>query len=88
MCDCPERHHDGATYYASVISGTRVGLLAGPFADHAEALAILPRAKEAAEGVDPRAFWYAFGTLARLDGYDKPGVLNDLLGIGRKEGQA
>jgi len=49
-------------YYTSVIDGDRKGLLTGPFATHAEALADVPRAKQLAEKADRWAAFYAFGT--------------------------
>lgn len=87
FCDCGERllHEHGAAFYASVYDSEgkkgkgRVGLLAGPFSTHAEALRWVEPARKKAEAVNDRAIWYAFGTLAMKDGYCKPGTLNDLL---------
>lgn len=72
-------------YFVSCIDGRRVALLAGPFVnDHARALSMVEPARTAAELADPRAIWYAFGTV-RLDAdhprADRPGVLNAALGI-------
>lgn len=84
---CTETHHPNGHYYASVFDrrsndgNGRVALLAGPFPTHYQALDILPAAKAEAERVDPRATWYAFGTLCMKDGYNKPGSLNDRLGL-------
>jgi hypothetical protein len=77
---CTEKHA-GGNYYVSVVDGTRVGLLAGPFALHRIALEWVEKAKAKAEEVNSRAFWYAYGTVSMKDGYCKPGILNDLLGI-------
>jgi len=68
-------------YYVSVKDGQRVGLLAGPFKTHAEALAMADRAKAKANEVNPWSAFMAFGTLRMKDDYDKPGVLNALLGL-------
>ena len=77
---CTEKHA-GGNYYVSVVDGSRVGLLAGPFPLHRIALEWVDRAKAKAEEVNSRAFWYAYGTVSMKDGYNKPGVLNELLGI-------
>lgn len=53
-------------------------LLAGPYAEHKDALADVDMARKIAEELDRRAIWYAFGTARMKDGYDKPGILNDL----------
>ena len=69
-------------YYVSVIDGRRWLLLYGPFDTHAAALAAVEMVRRLAVDVDPRAWFYAFGT-ARLDpdgpGPVPPGVLNSLL---------
>lgn len=92
-CTCGETHHDGANYYVSVVRDTAKGphsdyrLLAGPFTDHAEALAWVDRARELAlarYNPDGRAHWYAYGTVAMAAGYTKPGMLNDQLGLDRR----
>lgn len=66
-------------FYVSVIDGARHGFLAGPFQTHDEALAKVDAARAAANEVDPRAWFYAYGTAKAPDGYDRPGVLNDKL---------
>ena len=78
----PEQSPDPrpGAYYCTVLDNSRVGFLAGPFATHQEALDTVPAAKAAAESVNNRAFWYAYGTV-RLDNPIGPGVLNDILGI-------
>jgi hypothetical protein len=56
--------------------------LAGPFTQHAAALAWLGRAKAAAIAVDRRAIWYTFGTCRLRDDVRAPaGVLNAHLGV-------
>jgi hypothetical protein len=64
-------------YYVSVIDGSRKGLVSGPYETHGEALQAVERVRRAAEKVDPRAVWYAFGT-ARCEHYSQPGVLGKL----------
>jgi hypothetical protein len=68
------------TYYVSVVRPEKPNdprLLAGPYTTHAEALAALPDAKSIALDLDYRSAFYAFGTL-RIEGYVKPGILNQL----------
>ena len=78
-CGADFFHEHGAAFYCSVQDGPRVGLLVGPLTTHAEALRLLPESKRQAELANENAVWFAFGTLARKDGYRKPGVLNDLV---------
>lgn len=69
-------------YYVTAINGKSTAWLAGPFRDgHRAALNMVAAAKKIAQEVDPRAFWYAYGT-ARTDySYDRAGVLNERLGL-------
>ena len=86
-CPCTERHHLHAVYYVSVVRDTAAGpssdyrLLAGPFSTHQEALAWVDRAKAVAATLDPKAHWYGYGTVAMAPGYQKPGILNESLGM-------
>jgi hypothetical protein len=69
-------------YYVSVVDGPRMGLLAGPFPnDHEAALAMVERAREAAQKADPWSHFYAFGTVRMAPDYTKPGRLNRELGL-------
>jgi hypothetical protein len=68
-------------YYVSIIRDGRVGLLAGPFRKHADALAMVDQARTEAEKADPRAAFDSFGTVRLADDYTKPGVLNARLGL-------
>lgn len=70
-------------YYVSVVDGARVGRLVGPFEnDHAGALAMVDKARAKAQELDPRACWYAFGTVrVDLDVPPKAGVLNSYFGM-------
>lgn len=67
-------------FYVSVVDGKRVGLLAGPFATHKQALDLVDKAKEKAEEIDPFACFYAFGTLSLATG-KREGVFNKALDI-------
>lgn len=71
----------GTNYYVSTIDGSRYALLAGPFATHSEACKWVDRVRDEACRVDPRAWFYAFGTTAMRPEYRKPGILNDRLDL-------
>ena len=78
MTDQPPDDRPG-NYYVTAIDGERHAFLLGPYQDdHATALAMVDEARRIAQELDPRAFWYAYGT-ARVTGYAKPGILNDHL---------
>ena len=77
-CSC-RFNPPGTNYYVSTIDGSRFALLAGPFDNHAEACGWIDRARDEACRLDPRAWFYAFGTTAMTPEYRKPGILNDLL---------
>jgi hypothetical protein len=64
-------------FYVSCIDGHRKALVSGPYASHAEALDAVQRVQRAAEKIDPRAIWYAWGT-SGSETYDKPGALGKL----------
>jgi hypothetical protein len=81
-CHCGELHHQNARYYVTVRRDSGDSrALAGPFAEHDEALAYVEPTIRVANDRDPRAAWYAFGTAAIKYGYDKPGMLNADLGL-------
>lgn len=64
-------------YYVTVYDGGRWGRLLGPFVnDHALALRMVDAARALAEELDPRAFWYSFGTARWESTVAAPGVLN------------
>lgn len=67
-------------YYVTMIRGTRVAWLLGPFPTHAEALALVNRARSMASKIDPRSDFDAFGTssLPRFES-GRRGVLNKML---------
>ena len=71
----------GTNYYVSTIDGSRYALLAGPFETHVEACGWVDRARDEACRVDPRAWFYAFGTTAMKPEYRRPGILNDRLDL-------
>lgn len=84
--DCPCRFNPpGTNYYTSAIDGSRYALLAGPFETHPEACDWVDRARDEACRVDPRAWFYAFGTTAMKPTYRKPGILNDRLGLQKED---
>ena len=65
-------------YYISVIreSGFKdARLLSGPYPTHQEALDLVDKARSISERHDPRAVWYAFGTLRMKDAFTEPGIL-------------
>ena len=70
-------------YYVSCrLDDGRTVCLAGPFRDdHAAALALVDRAAIEADKLDPRAPWYSYGTLRTDYTYDRPGLLNQALGL-------
>ena len=69
-------------YYVTCIDGERHARLAGPFRDdHKAALDIVAAAKKIAEELDPKAVFYSFGTCRTDQDHDRPGVLNDRLGL-------
>lgn len=72
-------------YYVSVHDAGRTALLLGPFTnDHAGALAMVDKVREKAYEIDPKSWFYSFGT-CRLDGGDKvpirAGRLNQFFGL-------
>lgn len=67
-------------YYVSMVDGKRTALLLGPFKDnHQAALDKVDEGQKMAYDLDPRAPFYAFGTVRMPDDYTKPGVLNQRL---------
>lgn len=64
-------------YYVSVVRGENdLRLLRGPFVnDHAAALVAVMPSRFRAYDLDPRAQWYAFGTV-RLEEDGGPGILD------------
>lgn len=69
-------------YYVSVFDRqsndgwSRLGLLLGPFTDHAECLAQVAAARSKAHDACADAVWYSFGTVRMADNFTQPGVLN------------
>lgn len=66
-------------YYVTVIDAGRVGRLLGPFFnDHAAALAMVEPVRAKANELDPKSWFYAFGTCrVDADGPAPAGILND-----------
>lgn len=80
-CACGAEHPDGARYYVSVADAGRVGLLAGPFDSHPEALEQVEPARRVAGERNPWSHFYAFGTVAVLTDSPRAGLLNGELGL-------
>lgn len=55
------------SFYVTVKDGKRYGFLLGPYGTHREALANVARGRDLANGADPRAAFYAFGTASTTD---------------------
>lgn len=68
-------------YYVSVIDGKRHDLLAGPFLSHQEALDMVEPARALTTQLKPEAHFYGFGTCRTPEGVDRPGKLNERLGV-------
>ena len=68
------------SFYASVVDAGRLGLLAGPFTTHEEALAMVEPARRLACELNDWAWFYGFGTVRMKNGH-RPGVLNERLGL-------
>ncbi len=69
-------------YYVSARDAGRTALLAGPFVnDHAGALAMVDRAREAACEINGFAWFWAFGTVRVAQSHAVPGKLNAKLGL-------
>ena len=58
----PEPNRAPGAYYVSCIDGPRWALLLGPFVWHATALAWVPQVRELAYEVDPKSWFFGFGT--------------------------
>lgn len=69
-------------YYVSVIDGKRSAFLLGPFPTHQQALDMVEPVRAKGNELDPRAAFYAFGTV-RLpdDGIPIGGNLNSHFGM-------
>ena len=63
-------------FYVSIIDGPKWMPVYGPFKTHQEALENLPKAKAKGNEVDPKSFWYEWGTIKMSQEYSKPGILN------------
>lgn len=61
-------------YFVSVIDGTRIGYLLGPYPDHATALENVELGRQLAEVNDLFACFYAYGTCSAPTGLIKKTV--------------
>lgn len=71
-------------FYVSVISGSRSGLLAGPFNTKSQAEALVDVTRSAAKQINDSAHFYAYGTARAVAkaGRSLPvGRLNAMLGL-------
>lgn len=69
-------------YYVTIRRGDRYQCLAGPFRDdHAMALSLVDKARKLATDLEPRAVFDSFGTARLPSEYEKPGLLNEALGL-------
>lgn len=78
-CHCGETHYQAASYYVSIIDGSRHVLAVGPFTEHSEALAHVDAARRIVMeryNPDGRAHWYGYGTAVVHGGSARPGKLN------------
>ncbi len=64
-------------YYVSAIDGRKNYLMAGPYAQHADALEDVQRVREIADKADARAHFMAWGT-CRIEGSTQVGNMNKL----------
>jgi hypothetical protein len=67
---------DGSYYVSCVDSNGHLFLMAGPYQNHAEALANQNKALMIADNIDGRAWFMKWGTVRVKDGTRKPGRLN------------
>jgi len=65
----------GPYYVSSIRDGRKWALLSGPYATHAEALALVRKAAALCVDIDPWAAFDAFGTVRMAADYSKPGRL-------------
>lgn len=64
-------------FYVSAVDGTKNYLMAGPYAQHADALADVERARDIANNADGRAWFMSWGT-CRIEGCTLLGNMNKL----------
>lgn len=82
----PDDDNPRRKYYVTIArEGKGVSKLAGPFDTHDEAKAHVGRAREESYKIDPRTHFDSFGTAGVEADEHKPGVLNERLGIKRKQ---
>ena len=68
----PQIHTDKAFYYVSAIDGARRYLIAGPYNDHAKALARVDAVNSHACANDGRAHFMAWGTAGSDESFKTP----------------
>jgi hypothetical protein len=68
-------------YYVSVVDAGRLGLLAGPFRNHQDAINQVESCKELAYAANDWAWFYSYGTVKMAEDFTKPGLFNKELSI-------
>ena len=71
---------DNPCYYVSIIDGKKFNVVAGPFQEHQAALGMVDAARMIGSKVDPKSWFYGWGTVKMKDGH-RDGMLNSHLGI-------
>ena len=71
---------DAPCYYVSIIDGKKFNAVAGPFQTHQEALDQVEPARRVGAKVDPKSWFYGWGTVKMETGHTD-GMLNSHLGI-------
>jgi len=69
------------TAYDPGVGPSKFYLMVGPLPKHQDALDLVEPARAMAESLDPRAVWMAFGTARMAPDFNKPGKLNEKLGV-------
>lgn len=79
-CPCGAEHPGDVVFFVSVCrNGIDYVPLLGPYPTHPEALSLVDKGRELGERIDPRACWYAFGTMSLPNDTTRKGLLNDVL---------
>jgi hypothetical protein len=79
-CPCGASHDGdapGSRYFVSVVDGGKWRPASGPYHTHEDALADVEEVRKIGEDVDPRAVFYAWGTVrVDADAAPKEGILS------------
>lgn len=74
-CDCLKPHSPDEHFYVTVVDGTKVQILFGPYEHHGHAIQDVTPAKKIANDIDYRSHFYSFGTTGFSKTFNKPGIL-------------